>query len=328
MKSYAGVPHLKGDPQYNQALTKLVRSTRPGGEFGFGGFSSLFDLKKLGMKDPILVSTADGVGTKLELAKHQGKHGTIGIDLVAMCVNDLITCGAKPIFFLDYFAAGKFDQKRTVEVIRGIARGCRESGCALVGGETAIMPGFYSDSKYDLAGFAVGVVERNRVINGERVKAGDILLGLESSGFHSNGYSLLRKVFTKKELSGTIGGKLLIPTRIYVKSVLELIRNIDALAIAHITGGGFYDNLPRVLPKGLGVSIRKGSWPIPKLFAQVQKRAHYSEREMFRTFNMGIGMAVLIRASDAGRAQMILRRHRIRSWEIGAVVKGNGVRVV
>jgi phosphoribosylformylglycinamidine cyclo-ligase len=196
-----------------------------------------------------------------------------------------------------------------------------------VGGETAIMPGFYSDSKYDLAGFAVGVVERNRVINGERVKAGDILLGLESSGFHSNGYSLLRKVFTKKELSGTIGGKLLIPTRIYVKPVLELIRKIDVLAVAHITGGGFYDNLPRVFPKGLGVSIRKGSWPIPKLFGEVQKRAHDSEREMFHTFNMGIGMVVALRSSDAGRARMILRRNRLRSWEIGTVVKGNGVRI-
>src|SRR3989344_1688013 len=237
LEFYAGVPHLKGDRAYNRTLGKLARSTQNSTPVRFGGFSSLFDIQKFKFRHPLLVSTTDGVGTKLELARLLKKHDTIGIDLVAMCVNDLITCGAKPLFFLDYFATGAFEQKKTIEVIRGIARGCREADCALLGGETAIMPGFYDDSKYDLAGFSVGLVERSRVIDGRAVRAGDVLLGLASSGFHSNGFSLLRKIFTKKELSGTMGRTLLTPTRIYVKPLLELIQKISVSAIAHITGG-------------------------------------------------------------------------------------------
>ncbi|MBI3999690.1 MAG: phosphoribosylformylglycinamidine cyclo-ligase [Candidatus Omnitrophica bacterium] len=325
LESYAGVPHLKGDRSYNRVLAKLARSTQKNGRFQFGGFSALFDIQKFGFHHPVLVSTTDGVGTKLELARLLGKHDTIGIDLVAMCVNDLITCGAKPIFFLDYFATGVFNQKKTVEVIRGIARGCLESGCTLLGGETAIMPGFYSDSQYDLAGFSVGIVEQSKVIDGQTVKAGDMILGLASSGFHSNGYSLLRKVFTKKELSGKIGHELLTPTRIYVQGILNLIGKVKVKAIAHITGGGFYDNLPRVFPKQLGARIIRGSWPVGDLFSEVQNRARYSNHQMFHTFNMGIGMVVVVSRLDVKQAQAVLKRNRISSWTIGVVKKGNGV---
>ena len=325
VESYAGVPHLKSDRSYNETLAKLARSTQGKVQSRFGGFSALVDFQKLGYRCPLLVSTTDGVGTKLELARLLGKHDTIGIDLVAMCVNDLITSGAQPIFFLDYFASGAFDRKRTIEVIKGIAKGCRESGCALLGGETAIMPGFYADSTYDLAGFAVGAVEKSKAIDGRAVKAGDVLLGLASSGFHSNGFSLLRKIFTKKELSGTMGRTLLTPTRIYVKPLLELIQKISVSAIAHITGGGFYDNLPRVLPKGLTARIVKKSWPVQKLFFEVQSRARYSERQMYHTFNMGIGLVLVLKRFDARLAQQILKKYRIDSWVIGVVEKGHEV---
>ena len=327
LESYAGVPHLKGDPAYNQILARLARSTQNSAAGGFGGFSALIDLKKFHFRDPLLVSTTDGVGTKLELARLLGKHGTIGIDLVAMCVNDLITSGARPIFFLDYFASGVFDRKTTIKVISGIAQGCREAGCALVGGETAIMPDYYGDSKYDLAGFAVGLVERSKVIDGRSVRVGDVLLGLASSGFHSNGYSLLRKVFGKRELSGAIGRRLLTPTRIYVKPVLDLIQEVRVGAIAHITGGGFRDNLPRVLPKGLGVRIIRKSWTIDPLFFEVQKRSGYSDEQMHHTFNMGIGMVLVLKRVDVPQARLTLKRHGINSWPIGTVEKGKGVRI-
>jgi phosphoribosylformylglycinamidine cyclo-ligase len=325
VESYAGVPHLKSDRAYNNTLAKLARSTQGKVQSHFGGFSALVDFQKLGYRHPLLVSTTDGVGTKLDLARLLGRHDTIGIDLVAMCVNDLITCGAQPIFFLDYFASGAFDRKRTVEVIQGIAKGCRESGCALLGGETAIMPGFYVDSTYDLAGFAVGAVEKSEVIDGRTVKTGDVLLGLASSGFHSNGFSLLRKIFTRKELSGTIGRTLLTPTRIYVKPVLEVTRKISVGAIAHVTGGGLYDNLPRVLPKGLTARIVKKSWPVSKLFLEVQNRARYSERQMYHTFNMGIGLVLVLKRLDVAAAQQILKKYGIDSWIIGVVEKGHEV---
>ena len=327
VETYAGVPHLKSDRAYNGALAKLSRSTQGKIESHFGGFSALVDFQKFKFHHPILVSTTDGVGTKLELARFLNKHDTIGIDLVAMCVNDLVTSGAQPIFFLDYFAAGVFDQKRTLAVIKGIAKGCRESGCALLGGETAIMPGFYADSTYDLAGFAVGAVEKSKVIDGRTVRAGDVILGFQSSGFHSNGFSLIRKVFSKKELSSAIGRTLLTPTRIYVRPILELIHRISVGAVAHITGGGLYDNLPRVLPKGLTARIVKKSWPIHKLFAEVQNRARYSERQMYHTFNMGIGMVVVLKRLDAALAQQILRKQGVDSWIIGVVEKGREVNI-
>lgn len=326
----AGVPHLKGDPDYNRKIVKLIRSTHVPGVMGSAtGFAALFDPKKAGVKDPLLVSSTDGVGTKLEIARLQGNHRTIGIDLVAMCVNDLITCGAKPIFFLDYYATGKWDPAITEEVLEGIAAGCREAGSALVGGETAIMPGFYNVYRhkgadvpeYDLAGFSVGVVDRKKVIDGKQIKPGDVVLGIESSGFHSNGYSLLRKIFTAKDLAGHLGKELLTPTKIYVKPVLKLLQSISLKGIVNITGGGFWDNLPRVIPDGLGATIHSGSWKVPKLFYFVQDSGNISNFEMNRTFNMGIGMVLILRKQDVGRAQKMLKQMRLFSWPIGEIRK-------
>jgi phosphoribosylformylglycinamidine cyclo-ligase len=324
----AGVPHLKGDPDYNRKIVKLIRSTHVPGVMGSAtGFAALFDFKKAGVKDPLLVSSTDGVGTKLEIARLQGRHDTIGIDLVAMCVNDLITCGAKPIFFLDYYATGKWDPAITEEVLKGIALGCREAGCALVGGETAIMPGFYNIHKnggdevpeYDLAGFSVGVVDRRKVISGSQIRPGDTVLGIASSGFHSNGYSLLRKIFSEEDLSGHLGKELLTPTRIYVKPVLKLLQTVPLKGIVNITGGGFWDNLPRVIPDGLGATILKGSWTVPKLFNLVQDSGNISNFEMARTFNMGIGMVLILRKQDTARAQKILKQMKLPSWPIGEI---------
>ena len=324
----AGVPHLKGDPVYNRKIADVINSSKIPGVIGRpGGFSSLFDLKKLGVRDPILVSTTDGVGTKLEIARLIGRHDTIGIDLVAMCVNDLITTGARPLFFLDYFATGKFNPPVTAEVLKGIVRGCREAGCALAGGETAIMPGFYGDSKYDLAGFAVGVVERSKIVDGRDVRSGDRLLGLASTGFHSNGYSLIRKIFSEKELKGPLGRQFLTPTKIYVRPVLEILKKVKLKAIANITGGGFYDNLPRVLPAGCGVVIHSRTWPQPKAFERVARRGNISPREMFRTFNMGIGMVLIAEKKQIGKIQKILNRFTISSWDMGEVVSGKGVEI-
>lgn len=324
----AGVPHLKGDPAYNREIASLIRRSRIRGVAGkAGGFSSLFDLKQTGVRDPLLVSTTDGVGTKLELARLLAKHDTIGIDLVAMCVNDLITTGARPLFFLDYFATGQFKPEVTREVLKGIVRGCCEAGCALVGGETAVMPDFYGDSKYDLAGFAVGVVERTRLVDGRKIKPGDRLLGLASSGFHSNGYSLLRKIFTEEELKGPVGRELLTPTRIYVKPLLEILKKTQVRGIANITGGAFRDNLPRVLPAGLTARIDSSSWPRPKLFDAVQGRGNISRFEMFRTFNMGVGLVLVLEKRAVQPARKILSRFKISSWEIGEAIRGKGVKI-
>ncbi len=325
----AGVPHLKGDPNYNREIATLIKSSRIQGVVGKpGGFSSLFDLGRLRYRSPILVSTTDGVGTKLEIARLLKKHDTIGIDLVAMCVNDLITTGAKPLIFLDYFATGKFDPSVTREVLKGIVQGCRESGCALVGGETAIMPGFYDHAKYDLAGFAVGAVEKKHVIDGRKIKTGDRLLGLASTGFHSNGYSLLRKIFSPRELQKKWGRELLIPTRIYVKPVLETLKKIPLKGVVNITGGGFYDNLPRVIPAGLTALVRSTRWPRPKLFDVVRERGNISHQEMFRTFNMGIGMVFILEKKKIFQTQRILKRFGISSWEIGEVIRGKSVQVI
>ena len=332
MKSWtyekSGVPHLKGDPAYNRQIASLIKSSKTPGVFGKAlGFSSLFDLGKAGFRDPILAATTDGVGTKLELARLFKKHDTIGIDLVAMCVNDLITTGARPLFFLDYFATGKFKPAVAAEVLKGITRGCREAECALVGGETAVMPGFYGDSKYDLAGFAVGAVERSQVIDGREIRPGDPILGLASSGFHSNGFSLLRKIFSEREMKGTEGREFLRPTRIYVRPILEILETIPLRGIANITGGGVYDNLPRILPKGFGAAIDSKSWPRPKLFDRVRDRGNISNFEMFRTFNMGIGMILILEKKTVRPAQKVLSRFEIPSWTIGQVVRGKGVTV-
>lgn len=331
MKSWtyekAGVPHLKGDAGYNRKISQLITSTRTAGVLGSAtGFASLFDLKKTGIKDPILVSGTDGVGTKLEIARLQKKHDTIGIDLVAMCVNDIITTGAQPLFFLDYFATGKFSNSVMQQVLKGVVTGCRQAGCALTGGETAIMPGFYEvpkkgEAQYDMAGFAVGAVDRKKLITGEKIKKGHVLLGLASSGFHSNGYSLLRKVFTRKQLEGKIGRELLTPTRIYAKAVQRLMKTVSVDGIVNITGGGLPDNLPRVIPANLYAEIDGNAWPRPKLFDLVEDSGNIPVFEMFRTFNMGIGMVVMVHRRNVASAQKVLKDLKIKSWEIGEIAR-------
>lgn len=330
----AGVPHLKGDPGYNRKISQLIHSTSVPGVLGSAtGFAALFDPKKSGIKNPLLVSSTDGVGTKLEIARLRGKHDTIGIDLVAMCVNDIITCGAKPIFFLDYYATGKFEPKLTHEVLKGIVTGCKQAGCALVGGETAIMPGFYEghqstgDVQYDLAGFSVGLVDRKRVIDGRKIKKGDKILGIASSGFHSNGFSLLRKIFNETQLRGSIGESLLTPTRIYVKPILEILKQVPVSGIVNITGGGLIDNLPRVMPRGLTAHIRSAAWARSKLFQLVQESGNISDFEMMRTFNLGIGMVLILAERAIEKTQKILKRMQLSSWVIGQIVEGQAVEV-
>ncbi|MBL8568297.1 MAG: phosphoribosylformylglycinamidine cyclo-ligase [Phreatobacter sp.] len=292
-------------------IKPLVRATaRPGADAEIGGFGGLFDLKAAGFKDPVLVAANDGVGTKIKIAIETGRHDTIGIDLVAMCVNDLVVQGAEPLFFLDYFATGKLSPEAAAQVVKGIALGCKQAGCALIGGETAEMPGLYADGDYDLAGFSVGAAERGTLLPRRDVAAGDMVLGLASSGVHSNGYSLVRKIV---EVSGlgwdapapfdtakTLGEALLEPTRIYVKSVLAAHRGTGAIkALAHITGGGFVDNIPRVLPEGLGVEVNLAAVPVPPVFGWLAKVGGLDQAEMVRTFNCGIGMVVVVAEAEA-----------------------------
>ncbi|MBL7071990.1 MAG: phosphoribosylformylglycinamidine cyclo-ligase [Candidatus Omnitrophica bacterium] len=303
-------------------ITPLIEKTRTKGTLGtIGGFGGFFKADFAGMKNPVLVSSTDGVGTKLLIANYAGKFDTVGIDLVAMCVNDIITCGARPLFFLDYFATGQIDADRSVDIIKGITNGCKEAGCALIGGETAEMPGLYKKEDFDLAGFCVGVVDRKNAIDGSGVKDGDRILGLASSGIHSNGYSLVRKVFSKKEMGGKYKKELLKPTTIYVKPVLDLIKNLKVKAIANITGGGFYDNIPRVLPDRTAASIDKDSWRVPPIFETINKRAKLPDEELYRTFNMGIGMIVVLDKDEIRPARERLSKYAIRSWDIGEVIK-------
>ncbi len=329
----AGVPHLKGDPNYNKKIAGWIKSTHiPGVTGNKTGFAALFDLKTQGFRDPLLVTSTDGVGTKLEIAALTGRHDTIGIDLVAMCVNDILTAGAKPVIFLDYFASGKFEPQTVGQVLQGITHGCREAGCALVGGETAIMPGFYQTGRshagqYDVAGFAAGLVEKQKLVDGHSIRPGDLLLGIASAGVHSNGFSLIRRVFKAKELKGSIGRAFLTPTRIYVKPVLALLQTLVLRGIVNITGGGFVDNVPRVLPRGLGAQIWKKSWPVPEIFNLIQKRGDISGHEMMRTFNLGIGMILIVRPEDTAQTQYKLTRMKLPNWIIGEVLRGRGVEV-
>jgi phosphoribosylformylglycinamidine cyclo-ligase len=293
-----------------ELIKPLVKATaRPGADAEIGGFGGLFDLKRAGFKDPVLVAANDGVGTKVKIAIETGIHGTIGIDLVAMSVNDLVVQGAEPLFFLDYFATGKLDPEIGAEIVKGIAEGCRQAGCALIGGETAEMPGVYHGEDYDLAGFAVGAVERADVLPRPDVKTGDVLIGILSSGVHSNGYSLVRKIVEQSGLkwdarapfddTQTLGRAMLEPTRIYVKSCLAAIRQSKAIkALAHITGGGFPDNIPRVLPKGLGAAIDLRSVPVPTIFGWLAHTGGIAQAEMLRTFNCGIGMIAIAAAGQ------------------------------
>jgi phosphoribosylformylglycinamidine cyclo-ligase len=320
-----------------ELIKPLVKATaRPGADAEIGGFGGLFDLKRAGFKDPVLVAANDGVGTKVKIAIETGLHDTIGIDLVAMSVNDLVVQGAEPLFFLDYFATGKLDPEIGAEVVKGIAEGCRQAGCALIGGETAEMPGVYHGDDYDLAGFAVGAAERGTILPRNDVRAGDVVLGIASSGVHSNGYSLVRKVVAKSKLKWSatapfdkkkkLGAAVLTPTRIYVKSCLAAIRGTKAVkALAHITGGGFPDNIPRVLPKNVGARIDISRIPVPPVFQWLAKTGGIAEKEMLRTFNCGIGMIVVVEARAADKVAAILKREGesvVHLGELVAAAKG------
>ena len=319
-KSYtykdAGVDIDAGAALVEEIKPLAAATKRSGVMGGLGGFGALFDLKAAGYDDPLLVAATDGVGTKLKIAVEAGIHNTVGIDLVAMCVNDLVVQGAEPLFFLDYMAVGALDVAVGKGIVEGIAEGCSQAGCALIGGETAEMPGLYSKGDYDLAGFSVGAVERDRVLTGDKVAEGDVLLGLASSGLHSNGFSLVRRLVEDGDFglhepapfdsSQSIGHALLAPTRIYVKSCLELIRADLVHAFAHITGGGLSENLPRVLPQGLVANVDAGTWPLPPVFGWIRQLGDITDDEMVRTFNCGIGMVVVVPANKADQATKAL----------------------
>ncbi len=322
------------------AIKPLARSTaRPGSDAGLGGFGALFDLRAAGYHDPLLVATTDGVGTKLKVAILADRHDTVGIDLVAMCVNDLVVQGAEPLLFLDYYATGKLDVAAGRAIVAGIAEGCRQAGCALVGGETAEMPGMYAEGDYDLAGFSVGAVERENALTGATVRDGDVVLGLASSGVHSNGYSLVRKLVETSGLgygspcpwdaSKTLGEALLTPTRIYVKSTLAAVRAGTVRAMAHITGGGLIENIPRVLPDGLGVTLDASRWPLPPVFSWLMKTGGLTPLDMARTFNTGLGMVVVVPADKAQQAVEILAQGGETVFTVGTVhaVKDGDARV-
>ena len=321
----AGVDIDAGDALVENIKPFAKRTMRPEVMAGIGGFGALCGLPAK-YKEPILVSGTDGVGTKLKLAFELNRHDTIGIDLVAMSVNDILTQGAEPLFFLDYFACGKLDVATATDVVKGIATGCEQSGCALIGGETAEMPGMYPSGEYDLAGFAVGVVEKSKIINGSTIQAGDVVLGLASSGAHSNGYSLIRRIIAEKkvDLTAQLDGRplsevILAPTRIYVKPVLQLMQSIDVKGLAHITGGGIVDNVPRVLTEGLTAHIDGKSWPRPPLFTWLQEQGNVAEAEMLRVFNCGIGMVIIVAAADAESAAANLRAAGETVWPIGRI---------
>ncbi len=325
----AGVDIDAGNRLVDRLKPYAQRTRRAGVLDGLGGFGALFELPVDRYRRPVLVSGTDGVGTKLKLALALNKHDTIGIDLVAMCANDIVVTGAEPLFFLDYYATGHLKVDTAATVIQGIARGCELAGCALVGGETAEMPGFYSDDDYDLAGFCVGVVEKEKLIDGSRVAPGDALLGLASSGPHSNGYSLIRKIL---ELSGaaladpfgdsTLGDTLLTPTRLYVKPLLRLLETVDVRALAHITGGGLPENLPRVLPKGTRAVLDADSWQRPAIFTWLQDQGRVADAEMLRTFNCGVGMVACVAQADLDTALAVLRDAGETAWPLGSIATG------
>ncbi|MFA5143350.1 MAG: phosphoribosylformylglycinamidine cyclo-ligase [Candidatus Omnitrophota bacterium] len=302
---------------------RFARSTRIGGVLSdVGGFGALFRPNLKSLRDPILVSSTDGVGTKLKIAFLADKHDTVGIDLVAMSANDILCSGASGMFFLDYISTGKIKSSVLRDIVKGIAAGCREAGYALVGGETAEMPGLYAPGEYDLAGFGVGIVDRKDVIDGRSTKVGDIVLGLESTGPHSNGYSLIRKVFGRREQKA-LSKELLAPTRLYAKPVLALKERIKIKGIANITGGAFYDKIPRIIPEGMAIEIYKTSWRVPDIFLRIKRTGNLDDKEIYRTLNMGIGMVLVLAKRDADRAIDILRRKGAESHVIGRVVKGD-----
>lgn len=338
MKSYsesykaAGVDVTAGYESVRLMKNDVERTKIPGCISGIGGFGGLFQLDVSGMTEPVLVSGTDGVGTKLKIAMLMNKNDTIGIDCVAMCVNDIICCGAKPLYFLDYIAIGKNVPEKVAEIVKGVADGCVMAGCALVGGETAEHPGMMPEDEYDIAGYSTGIVDKSKIIDNAQIRAGDAIVGIASSGVHSNGFSLVRKVFNINdqklksfvpELGQSLGEALLTPTRIYVKPVLDLISKVNVKGVSHITGGGFYENIPRMLPDGVSAKITKGSWTIPPIFALLQREGNISEHDMFNTFNMGVGMAVVVDKADADKAVGILKANGERAFIIGETVSGD-----
>lgn len=318
----SGVDIEKGN-LFVKKITSLVKSTATSGVISdIGSFGGLFGLDTKKYKEPVLVSSTDGVGTKLMIAQKLGYHKSVGIDLVAMCVNDVATSGADPLFFLDYISTGKVKLAVLKDIVKSIALACKSAGYALIGGETAEMPDMYSEDEYDLAGFCVGVVERKKIIDGSSLKKGDIVLGLASSGLHSNGFSLVRKVFSFCEQK-SLAKELLKPTRLYVKELLQLQKEVFVKGIAHITGGAYVDKIPRIIPKGLGIALDKKSWKVPKIFSLIQQKGDIKDSEMYKVFNMGIGMIVVVSPKDIDKAGKILDRVKMKNWIIGEVVKGN-----
>ncbi|SJZ97074.1 phosphoribosylformylglycinamidine cyclo-ligase [Trichlorobacter thiogenes] len=325
----AGVDIEAGN-SFVQKIKPLVKSTfRPEVMTEIGGFGGLFSLNASKYKNPVLVSGTDGVGTKLKLAFLADRHDTVGIDLVAMCVNDIVVQGAEPLFFLDYLATGKLDPDKAAQIVAGIAEGCRQAGCALIGGETAEMPGFYADGEYDIAGFTVGVVEKEQIIDGSSITVGNKLIGIGSSGLHSNGYSLARRIIFDHmgltinsqlpDSSKTVADELLTPTRIYVRAILNLLKDFRINGIAHITGGGLLENVPRVLPKGCAANVKLGSWTMPSIFTVMQEAGNVEQNEMYRTFNMGIGMVLAVAATDVDDILSRLNGLGEQAWLIGEV---------
>ena len=338
MKSYsdsykaAGVDVTAGYESVRLMKEHIKRTETAGCVSGIGGFGGLFAPDLTGMKDPVLVSGTDGVGTKLKLAMLMDRHDTIGIDCVAMCVNDIICCGAKPLFFLDYIAIGKNVPEKVAEIVKGVAEGCVQAGCALVGGETAEHPGMMAEDEYDIAGYSTGIVDRDKIIDPSGIKAGDAIVGIASSGVHSNGFSLVRKIFNVNdqnlktfypELGTSLGDALLTPTRIYVKAVLDVISKVNVKGISHITGGGFYENIPRALPDGISAKIDKESYEVPAIFGLMQREGNIPEHEMYNTFNMGIGMTLVVDKTDAQKTVDILAENGEKAYIIGETISGD-----
>ena len=334
----AGVSLEAGYEVVRRIKQHVASTKRPGWMGGIGSFGGMFDLASLGYKEPVLVSGTDGVGTKLKIAFAMDKHDTIGIDAVAMCVNDVLAQGAEPLFFLDYVALGHNIPEKVEAIVAGVAEGCRQAGCALVGGETAEMPGMYADGEYDIAGFTTGVVEKSKLIDGTKVKVGDVLVGIPSSGVHSNGFSLVRKIVAdaglslqerRSELDGRVLGEVLLtPTNIYVKEVLDVIRHCDVHGVAHITGGGFDENIPRILQPGQGIAVQEGSWEILPVFKALEQWGGIPHREMFNIFNMGIGMVLALDAAGADAAVAILEKAGRKASVIGRVTDQPGVNII
>ena len=333
----AGVNIEAGYESVERMKSHVARTGRKGVAGTFGGFGGMFDLSALDYKEPVLISGTDGVGTKLKLAFMADKHDTIGIDCVAMCVNDIVAQGAEPLYFLDYIALGKAVPEKVEDIVKGIADGCVQSGAALIGGETAEMPGLYDENEYDLAGFAVGACEKSDVVTGEKVVAGDVLVGIASSGIHSNGFSLVRKIVLEDEgykidsliagyeELGTVGNALLEPTKIYAKPVMDMHKQLEIHSMGHITGGGFFENLPRMLPDGLCAEVELGSWESLPVFNMLKEKGALSDKDLYSVFNMGIGFVIALPAEDAEKALQIAMEHGEKAFKIGRVIAGEGV---